>query len=309
MFRFFPEESDNPPHDNKGEASAVKKVIVLAPCRLIVVNQNHYNLVANLRKIEAGENQFEVCKGVSLTCVNLSGLLKALEGEVAEQKEKLNCLLKSTSDLVSGVYEGGFKTWECTFDLVKYVQDNFNKIFDEDKKPSGGVWRVLDLGCGSGLVGLSVLKLAEDNGIDIRVDFQDYNEEVIDYVTVPNTLFNFDDERVAKCTYFSGDWDNFVDQRLSSNQLNSYDVIFSSETIYNLDYFPKFMRVLKSCLKSGRGCLYLAAKTFYFGVGGNTRTFLKSVELDKDKVLEGSIAHAIKEGVHREILCIRHNQS
>ena len=33
------------------------------------------------------------------------------------------------SDLISGVYEGGLKVWECTFDMVDYLQnhnwDNF----------------------------------------------------------------------------------------------------------------------------------------------------------------------------------------
>ena len=27
------------------------------------------------------------------------------------------------SDLISGVYEGGLKVWECTFDMVDYLQN------------------------------------------------------------------------------------------------------------------------------------------------------------------------------------------
>ncbi|ODM92058.1 Histidine protein methyltransferase 1 [Orchesella cincta] len=297
MFRFFPEDDPSPPPQDGGGVE-----VDMASFRRIVVTQSHYNLVANLKKLK-NLSEIQVCKAISLSCVNLSVLPQGLEGESTDdKKEKLGNLLKSTSDLVPGVYEGGFKTWECTFDLVKYVEDNFNSIFDKEKLPPGGVWKVLDLGCGSGLVGLAVLKLAEEKGVEVRVDFQDYNEEVIDYVTAPNTLLNFDDERVAKCSYFSGDWDHFVTEQLSNAQPNSYDVIFSSETIYNLESFPKFLRVLKSCLKNGTGCLYLAAKTFYFGVGGNTRTFLKSVELDSDSVLDAAVVHGIKEGVHREIL-------
>ena len=43
------------------------------------------------------------------------------------------------SDLVSGVYEGGLKIWECSLDLVHYIINN-SEIFKGK--------RVLELGCG-----------------------------------------------------------------------------------------------------------------------------------------------------------------
>ena len=43
------------------------------------------------------------------------------------------------SDLVSGLYEGGLKVWECSFDLVDYVFENKQIVADK---------RVLELGCG-----------------------------------------------------------------------------------------------------------------------------------------------------------------
>lgn len=54
----------------------------------------------------------------------------------------------SHSDLLSGVYEGGLKVWECTFDLLNYLENNnisFNGL------------KVLDLGCGAGLLGIYAL--------------------------------------------------------------------------------------------------------------------------------------------------------
>ena len=42
-----------------------------------------------------------------------------MDNEEGKVVEMLN--LNSNSDLVRGVYEGGFKTWECSIDLVEYL--------------------------------------------------------------------------------------------------------------------------------------------------------------------------------------------
>lgn len=37
-------------------------------------------------------------------------------------KEVVSMLnLSGNSDLIKGVYEGGFKTWECSIDMVQYL--------------------------------------------------------------------------------------------------------------------------------------------------------------------------------------------
>lgn len=51
------------------------------------------------------------------------------------------------SDLIPTVYEGGFKVWECTIDLINHIA----------KMPEFFTKTVLDLGCGSGLVGIKCL--------------------------------------------------------------------------------------------------------------------------------------------------------
>ena len=52
-----------------------------------------------------------------------------------------------TTDIIPGVYEGGFTLWECTIDFLKYMQN----IDIKDKF-------VLDIGCGLGLLGIKALK-------------------------------------------------------------------------------------------------------------------------------------------------------
>lgn len=68
-------------------------------------------------------------------------------------------------DLVQGVYEGGLKVWECSFDLVDYIYQNPSLVASK---------RVLELGCGQGLPGIACIK----NGA-VSVLLHDYNEEVI----------------------------------------------------------------------------------------------------------------------------------
>ncbi|KAI7891897.1 uncharacterized protein EV154DRAFT_419709 [Mucor mucedo] len=86
--------------------------------------------------------------------------------------------LSGNSDLIKGVYEGGFKTWECSIDMVQYLSG-----LPEDQVTNK---KVLELGCGSSLPSLYLLDRSHTN----RVDVQDYNDQVIRYITIPNILLN-----------------------------------------------------------------------------------------------------------------------
>ena len=181
------------------------------------------------------------------------------------------------SDLVSGIYEGGLKIWECAFDLTEYMA--------ESRFHFQGL-RVLELGCGVGLPGL----LALVSGAAC-VHFQDYNPEVIKFVTIPNTLLNewngsetqTGTSLASKCRFFSGDWDSFtalVKSSESSIKAPSYDVILTSETIYSAASQPKLLATLKQLVNPEKGVVFLAAKSYYFGVGGSVQMFQELVESD-----------------------------
>ena len=83
------------------------------------------------------------------------------------------------SDLVSGVYEGGLKVWDCSFDLVDYVFQNGAARFAGK--------RVIELGCGQGLPGIMALKVGA-----AKVVFQDFNAEVLNKATKPVIEMNLD---------------------------------------------------------------------------------------------------------------------
>ncbi|KAK3829012.1 MAG: hypothetical protein J3Q66DRAFT_277057, partial [Benniella sp.] len=204
--------------------------------------------------------------------------------------------LAGKSDLVKGVYEGGLKTWECALDLVAYLAEQ-KENYDGKK--------VLELGCGSALPGIYVLTQSNT----VKVDLQDYNDQVLQLVTLPNILLNTclrpdqqpaRDESVETHTkLFMGDWSGLVDLMAFKDDADKYDLILTSETIYSEESQPKLYVTIKNSLKRG-GKALVAAKTFYFGVGGDILSFRRLVE--QDNVFDIKVVFSAQAFVRREIL-------
>lgn len=68
----------------------------------------------------------------------------------------------------------------------------------------------------------------------------------------------------------------------------------SSETIYNKDNYNKLYEIFKELLKD-TGTAFIAAKSYYFGVGGSTSEFRKFIE--KEDVFESRICWETSEGI------------
>uniref|UniRef100_A0A4W5JVZ8 protein-histidine N-methyltransferase n=1 Tax=Hucho hucho TaxID=62062 RepID=A0A4W5JVZ8_9TELE len=257
-----------------------------------------------------------------------------------------------SSDLISGVYEGGLKVWECTYDLLE--------LLERDGETFGGKI-VLDLGCGAGLLGLLALKRGAS-----QVHFQDYNSTVIEQLTLPNALLNCqvegeeeeekgrkgkkqglqeDDETIPEdkmkmkvqsksdekkneqkkegeggspspkrqaldpsqhakltcCRFFSGDWTTFLALVLKEDLFPKYDIIFTSETIYNTAYYSALHHTLHRLLAPG-GVVYLATKAHYFGVGGGLHLFEQFME-DKG-VFEMDKLWDVDQGLQRHVVAM-----
>uniref|UniRef100_A0A182F4D7 protein-histidine N-methyltransferase n=2 Tax=Anopheles albimanus TaxID=7167 RepID=A0A182F4D7_ANOAL len=192
------------------------------------------------------------------------------------------------SDLVPGSYEGGLKVWECTFDLGQFlVKEDRKKILDK---------KVLDLGCGAGILGIEAKLLGA-----AEVHFQDYNKDVLTKLTMVNYDINCRSEDSGKkedssVRFFSGDWASFTEKYDTK-----YDIILSSETIYDTGNYRKLLDLFDRKL-SKKGAVYLAAKTYYFGVGGGTRLF--ETEMDEDGRFRYKVVWKCNSGVKREILKI-----
>lgn len=242
----------------------------------------------------------------------------------SEREEQSDCAqaIHQHSDLIPGVYEGGLKIWECSYDLVEHLHGAGIQFEGQ---------RVLEIGCGAALPGLYALLMGAG-----AVDFQDYNEEVLNHVTVPNVAANMlkalemkqarmacplrrsprklqqgqmprirlgDAAKAVSVRFFAGDWaklQEIFSEQFASDERLKYDIILTSETIYQQTTHMKLLDLIKSCL-SASGVVYLAAKSHYFGVGGSLRDFERTVIVDgllsSQVVFKGT-----GQGVTREIL-------
>ncbi|KFV80117.1 Histidine protein methyltransferase 1, partial [Struthio camelus australis] len=245
---------------------------------------------------------------VNMSVVEMT-LLDGSRGEDIVSKS-----VSSHSDLIPGVYEGGLKIWECTFDLIDYFSETEMQFTNKT---------VLDLGCGAGLLGIVALR-----GKAEKVHFQDYNSTVIDEITLPNTVANCiddgngtgcrDDRKTSKppskkfkktkrlpdlltkCRFFSGEWSEVSQLLLNSNKpFSKYDLILTSETIYNPDYYSALHDTLSQLLDK-KGHVYLASKAHYFGVGGGVHLFEKFIE--ERNVFRTNTVKIIDKGLKRFII-------
>lgn len=213
--------------------------------------------------------------GIEMKILSKENVLSSLKNDADSSIQEAE---NSHSDILPGIYEGGLKIWECTFDLGEYLTDGKNEVLFVDKI-------VLDLGCGAGILGI----LAKKMGARV-VDFQDYNSGVLKHLTIPNVEMNFSD--TSSIRFWSGDWGGF-------KQKASYDIILTSETIYNPKSYRKLHRLFKENLKPD-GTIFLAAKMYYFGVGGSVSAFCEFIE--KNSVFSYRKVFTFEEGVKRAII-------
>ncbi|XP_063363796.1 histidine protein methyltransferase 1 homolog [Cydia amplana] len=271
---------------NDGDATKDKieesnEHIVWLECEEIIPNKQ----IEDIEELLAHARMF-ACGDVEIGHVVASEALSEMYTTDSEFKNAVELAEKEHKDLVAGKYEGGLKIWECTYDLIEYV-DNQTGIQFENKK-------VLDLGCGAGILGIYTLLK------DALVTFQDYNKEILECVTIPNVLLNIEENEkaldISKCKFYSGDWASF-NSKLADTEV--FDIILTSETIYNTTNYDKLIDLFVKRL-SKDGEVYVAAKTCYFGVGGGTRQFEASLE--KNGLLESQVCWKSTGGILREIL-------
>ena len=168
----------------------------------------------------------------------------------------MNFQFDKTTDIIPGIYEGGFTLWECTVDFLKYMESI-------DLKNQS----ILDVGCGLGLLGIKALKLGASN-----VTFQDYNKETYEMIIHPQLKIN---QIEGKHDFIYGDWVEL------SNSLSQYDIALASEVIYREENYEKFIIFLLKALKPQGKC-YMINKAYYFGVGGSVEAFKDTLKTYKD---------------------------
>ncbi|KAJ6594582.1 hypothetical protein B0H19DRAFT_1096127 [Mycena capillaripes] len=224
--------------------------------------------------------------------------------------------LDAPSDLVPGVYEGGLKTWECSLDLVGYL----NGLGDPSRSYFSGK-RILEVGCGTGIPSVYLLAclFSGDSNVDTHVHLQDYNASVLELITFPNIIlawymspasaeYRAGAPDSAECppadptvpgelpitpalksaftasiaklgiglAFFSGSWESLT-AHLESTELK-HDIVLTSETIYRIEALPALIQLLRQACTTSQALCLVAAKVLYFGVGGGVSEFVRTLE-------------------------------
>ncbi|CDS37267.1 histidine protein methyltransferase 1 [Echinococcus multilocularis] len=173
----------------------------------------------------------------------------------ADEDQGVLKALSSGCDVVAGVVEGGFTVWMGTRFLLNFLVD---KAVDFAGK------RVLDLGCGAGVLGIYALLHCAAS-----VTFQDFNHCVIKAWTVPNVRLQSTVEE-QHADFWAGDWEDLADVwRLQGKQ---FDMILTAETIYRRDLYSKLLTVLEA-VSAPECCVYLVSKLAYHGNDGSLESF------------------------------------
>jgi protein-histidine N-methyltransferase len=101
-------------------------------------------------------------------------------------------------DLSSGVYEGGFKTWECALDLASLLLGPMSRLPLDPHV--GQDWEIIELGAGSAIPSLAILgdflrqRATGGNSHgrgNLRFTLCDYNVDVLRLATAPNVFLNY----------------------------------------------------------------------------------------------------------------------
>ncbi|KAI9506141.1 hypothetical protein BX070DRAFT_187390 [Coemansia spiralis] len=288
----------------------------------IVVDAVYYKN-QQLWKRQIDDVQFQLAQQDSMDGSNESAMVKAMVED------------KNASDVIKGVYEGGLKTWECSIDLLNYIVDYSDEI---SKLINGG--NVLEIGCGTALPSLHILR----NISGACVSMQDYNKDVLELVTMPNVLSNTDLEppsggdspgykihvdgdtetceidldyrrTQSRCEFIAGDWSEIEKELRRHERQHSFNLILTSETIYETSNYKKLHDLLACALAKpaakGMGgnekalplpMALVAAKTLYFGLTGSVLTFKQYVR--SQGIFNIECVWQSGGSMNREILCL-----
>jgi hypothetical protein len=187
--------------------------------------------------------------------------------------------------LVSGEYEGGGALWECALDASTWIQRERERVElgTAEASPHLALARtaletgstLLELGAGMGVPTLSVLLNNETRRLVLLAD---YNEEVLRDVTAPTVARNRANWRAAHdVRYLAGDWSGIPDL-LQTSEVPAPSLIIATDCLYSEETCASLARVLATLMVDTPGAVALvAAKQYYFGVGGGTFTFTKAL--------------------------------
>ncbi|KAI8965279.1 hypothetical protein F5Y11DRAFT_313525 [Daldinia sp. FL1419] len=204
-------------------------------------------------------------------------------------------------DVKTGVYEGGFKSWESSVDLVKVLSLSKSFLSDTDTAP-----RLIELGCGTALPSLALfqwslsLRISDKNTLSIVL--ADYNSTVLQLVTLPNFILSWALHQRADSPLLEAAFSTEGELDLTPEVLKAFDEFLTARKI-SLSFFSgawstEFIDLVNSDKISkvgneiGQRTIILGAETIYspFALSAFTQTILSFLKGEKE---QGNAAEAL----------------
>ncbi|KAI4177940.1 MAG: hypothetical protein LQ343_000024 [Gyalolechia ehrenbergii] len=248
----------------------------------------------------------------------------------------------SSNDIRPNVYEGGFKTWECSVDLTTYLLSHAQDSSQMILKPCD----IIELGAGTALPTLLLFHRLLSSPITPRpprraLILADYNPSVISLATIPNLLLTYAlisqlipstsgnleitpallssfkqalRDRNIHLRAVAGNWGSSLASVISSPDEPNRQypapndaLILASETIYSpastLAFTTTLLELMREREERERSVRVLvAAKRVYFGVGGGVDDFLATLREHGEEGQEVWATEGMGSGVGRCIV-------
>ena len=193
--------------------------------------------------LQMGEEDLKTRSEAGIKMIQLrAAMLSAEECAFAGELKK--------SDIINGVYEGGFKLWSCAGDLCTFLKSDTCDVTIEGKT-------VMEAGCGHGIPAIAALLAGAQ-----QVIFQDFNKEVLQHLTIPNIVVNSKSNSatlVPRCRFWSGDWRDLATQTAAT-----VDIILSTDTLYTLQSTKALVQFIEQKMSYPDGIALIGSKTVCF---------------------------------------------
>ncbi|MBW0493602.1 hypothetical protein O181_033317 [Austropuccinia psidii MF-1] len=192
------------------------------------INLNHDNIQSDCQNITLSQIINHLPPFISFSTLKINSNHSILKRDLYDAKyqsflnqdqeslhKSLDSILQAPSDLIPGIYEGGFKTWECSIDLASHLNDSIHLLKSHLASDSKKTFKILEIGCGSAvptsflcfelfkhllkikplfklLIDKPNQQINNHNQIpQIKITLQDFNSDVLKLLTLPNILLAF----------------------------------------------------------------------------------------------------------------------
>ncbi|KAI1142815.1 hypothetical protein F5Y05DRAFT_366284 [Hypoxylon sp. FL0543] len=199
-------------------------------------------------------------------------------------------------DVKTGVYEGGFKSWESSVDLVKVLSLSKDFLTNTDAIP-----RLIELGCGTALPSLALFQWSltlrsNDQESGLSIVLADYNPTVLQLVTLPNFILCWALNQRTELPLLEDAFSTEGELELTPTVLGAFEEFLLARKI-SLSFFsgawsPEFIDIVSSDKSSSIGdgskrrTIILGAETIYspFALASFTQTIFSLMEMEKAQV-------------------------